>query len=174
MNNLPPLPDNLRASNGWLTEALFWDRMVIKTEETRKYKPRFTLNHDKDGYINARKSFVELGDPTGYKWAMEYLGDWMHYLALCKCKWFKEALVGWQEELRIKVQSEALDVIRKVAASDDKQAAVAARYLAEYGWEKKPSTRGRPSKAELQGELKKAVEVLSVEDEDAKRIGLVK
>lgn len=147
---------------------------MMRPTEQRVIDPVFCLYDDKPGLINARKSFVHLGDPTGYKWAMTYLGDWAHWKQLEKCKWFKEALDVWREELKIKVQSEAIDIIKAVSESDDKQALVAARYLAEYGWDKKGPGRGRPSKAEVQGELKKAAEAATDEDADLKRIGLVK
>ncbi len=175
MKQLPRLsPPYKSPNNAWYTAALFWDMVITRTLEQRMIQPVFTLHEDKEGYVNCRKTFVELGDPTGYKWAMKYLGDWAHWKELVKAKWFAKALEEWREELRIKIQSEALDVIRAVSITDDKQALVAAKYLAEYGWVKAGTGRGRPSKAEVQGELKKAVEAISVEDEDAKRIGLVK
>lgn len=173
--NLPKIsPPYKSNSNQWYTKALFWDLVVVLREVDRTIHPVFTLHDDKEGYINARKAFVELDDPTGYKWAMKYLGDWSHWLALEKCKWFRDALAIWREELRMKQKAEAIESIRVIAASDDKQALVAARYIAEQGWEKRPSTRGRPSKEELAGELKRNVDILAEEEEDAKRIGLVK
>jgi hypothetical protein len=161
-------------TNSWYTAALFWELAIERDIASRVIDPVFSLHDDKPGLINARKSFVYLGDPSGYKWAMQHLGDWAHFKALEKCKWFREALEVWREELRSKIQSEAIDIIKAVAESDDKQALVAARYLAEYGWQKGPTTRGRPSKAEVTGALKQAVEMASDEDADLKRIGLVK
>lgn len=160
-------------TNQWYTLALFWDKVIDTPIERRTIKPIFTLHDDKEGYICARKTFVELGDPSGYKWAIKYLGDYQHWKALEKCKWFQAALAEWRHELMIKEQSEALDTIREISKRDgDKQQLPAARYLAEFGRDK--SGRGRPSKAEITGELKRSVELLSVEDEDLKRIGLVK
>jgi hypothetical protein len=157
----------------WYTKSLFWE-----TEEDaigrRPVAAVFSLHQDKPGLINARRTFVELGDPTGYKWAQKYLGDWQHWKALEKAKWFQAALIIWREELAAKVQAEALDTVREISKREgDKQALPAARFLATRGWEK-GATRGRPSKAEVTGELKRQAEAASIEDEDLKRIGLVK
>jgi len=142
-------------------------------KELRLIQPVFTLHDDKKGLINARKTFVELGDPTGYKWAMKYLGDYNHWKELMKAKWFKEAHAKWLEELHIKNQAEAIDVIREIAKDENnKQSLQAARYLAERGWEK--SVRGRPSKVEIQGHIVEATRVATAEDDDMRRIGLVK
>jgi hypothetical protein len=150
---------------------LFWERWRNCDKDHQYCDPVFTLYEDRPGLINARKTFIELEDPTGYQWAIKYLGDWSHWLKLMKAPWFREAYETWLDELSIKLKSEAIQKIRAIAEKEgDKQALPAARYLADETWNKSP--RGRPSKAQLQGELKKEVERLSIEDEDAKRIGL--
>lgn len=166
-----PFKDDL---GRWFTGGLFWERWVLQPDATKVIAPVFTISVDKPGLINARKTFVELDDPTGYQWCMKYLGDWAHWKRLEKERWFQEALAEWRDELRIKHQSEAIQMIKAAQESGDKNALVAAKYLAEYGWEKRGSGRGRPSKAEVQGELKRQAESVSAEDEDIKRIGLVK
>lgn len=159
--------------NNWLTRTLF-DVVPGNHGEPEYYEPIFTLYDDKEGLVNVRKTFVELGDPTGYKWAMAYLDSWEHWRILEKCSWFRKALETWRDELAAKVQAEALDIIREIAQRQgDKQSLPAARFLAQRAWEK-GSVRGRPSKAELTGELKRAAQAISEEDEDLKRIGLVK
>lgn len=159
-------------NNVWYTEALFWDRVVEKPVESRQsFKPPFTLNDAKAGYVCARTTFVDFMDPTGYKWAMTYLGDYAHWKKLIKCKWFLEAYEDWMEEMRMKLRSESLNTIRSIASEGQPaQALVAAKYLAGFEWEK--PGRGRPSKSEVQGELKRAAALLSEEDKDAERIGL--
>lgn len=134
-------------------------------------KPIFTLHIERPGYICIRNTFVELGDPTGYKWAIKYLGDYEHWKTLMKCKWFQEAYEVWINELETKVRSDALEIIQKIAQEGlPTQSLVAAKYLASFEWKK--GERGRPSKSELQGELKRAAQALTVEDDDANRIGL--
>lgn len=157
------------------TSALFFDMAKFDPKDKWTILPVFTLFEDKPGYINARKTFVELNDPTGYQWAIEYLGDYSHWELLMKTKWFSDAVQKWREELKIKQRAEAIQKIVAISQDpSDKQALTAAKYIAEQGWNKDVSNRGRPSKAEVNGALKRAVEQATVEDEDMQRIGLVK
>lgn len=152
----------------WYTGALFHEEAQGTTAD---FEPLFSLTVERPNRICARKTFVSLGDPTGYKWAMMYLGDYEHWKVLLKCRWFRAAYEEWLNELKVKIRSEALDTIRLIASEGlPAQSLVAAKYLASFEWEK--ASRGRPSKAELQGELKRAAEVLKVEDDDMERIGL--
>lgn len=161
-------------NNIWYTQQLFYETWVLINPNQRTIEPVFTLyDADKPGYICFRTTFVELNDPTGYQWAMKYLGDWEHWEKLVKCKWFQEALTKARDEIYIKNRSEALNVIRDIAlAGDVKSRLPAARYLAELESNLNKNSAGRPSKAAIEGELKNAVKALSVEDEDAERIGL--
>lgn len=167
-------PPYKTANNRWWTTGLFWDRVRNTYTEDRSddFDPIFTLYHDHPKYINARKTFVELGDPSGYKWAMQYLGDYDHWRALMKCEWFREAYEEWMEEVNAKLASEGLDAVRRVARSEnDSQALAAGKWLASKEWDKKQ--RGRPSKAEVAAATKQEVKKRTVEDEDLARIGLV-
>lgn len=165
-------PPYRTAANLWFKEALFYERVNNMPIDMREsWPPPFSFNMDRPNCINVRKTFVELGDPTGYKWAIKYLGDYDHWKALMKSKWFVEAYENWLNELKVKIRSEALDTIRLIAKEGQPaQALVASKYLASFEWEK--GTRGRPSKAEVQGELKRATALLAIENDDAERIGL--
>jgi hypothetical protein len=168
---MKPKPPFKTENNVWYTQALFWEHVINKPIDQRLFEPVFSLYDDKPGLINCRKTFVELGDPTGYKWAIRYLGDYEHWKRLVKCSWFQEAYDVWMNELKMKLQSEALDTIRDISQGENPaQALVASKYLASFEWEKKG--RGRPSKEEVQGELKHAARVLSEEDKDFERIQL--
>lgn len=164
-----------KGPNGhWMTEALFYEKAIERVASLRKYDPVFTLNVDKPGLINSRKTFVEIGDPTGYQWAIKYLGDWAHWLRLQECAWFTDAVAVWKAELKEKLRAEAVQKIQNIMASSDSEAQViaAAKFLAQGEYEEGSKKRGRPSKAEVQGELKKAVREASIEDDDFNRIGL--
>jgi hypothetical protein len=161
-------------NNLWYTAALFWDRVVDLPLSSRSIDPIFTLTEDKEGYINARKTFVALNDPTGYKWAMKYLGDYNHWHQLMKCKWFKEAYEDWMSELNAKMSDGALDSIQAIAKESDNEALrfQAAKYLLEKPWDKRKGA-GRPSKQEIDANLKQETRRKSEEDNDLARIGLV-
>jgi hypothetical protein len=136
------------------------------------YDPVFSLHTDQPGLINCRKTFLSLRDPTGYLWAVKYLGSWEHWEYLMRSSWFEEAYNGWVRELKTVLKMEALQKIDEIARSGSVQAFPAAKYLASAEWEKAVRTRGAPSKEELQGELRNAVKELTVLEEDAQRMGL--
>jgi len=165
-----------KSSQGqWYKRALFQDIVSeLAIEDRAAIAPIFTLHEERPGFICARKTFVEERDPTGRAWALKYLGDWNHWLALMKCKWFVEAYESWLEELETVLKFEALEKIREIAAGDSSQALAAAKYLANAEYNRQPSARGRPSKEELAGAIKRSVQEAAVEDEDLARIGGLK
>lgn len=155
------------------TQALFWEAALVNPKERWVIDPVFTLDMDKPGYISARRTFVECMDPTGYKWAMQYLGDYRHWLRLLKCPWFVEALETWKHEIQSVLRSRAIARIIEIAGEEGPQALNAAKYVAEEAWEKPAQRRaGRPSKAEMDAEMKRAVKEAESLDADIERIGL--
>lgn len=159
------------ANGGWMTEALFYDFSSLKASGKVVYEPVFSLHEDRPGLVNCRKTFVDLRDPTGYKWAMTYLGDWNHWLRLMRCHWFQEAYEIWIAELNMLLKSEAVAKVREIMLSENpSQSLAAAKFMATKEYDR--ATRGRPSKEEVKGELRKAAEAISIEDEDLARIGL--
>lgn len=155
----------------WLTEALFYERVFDRAKDRLICEPKFSLYDNRPGLINCRTTFVDLRDPTGRKWALTYLGDWNHWLRLMKCPWFREAYDTWIAELNLQLKSEAIQVALEIMKGENgAQALAAAKFIAGEEWEK--HTRGRPSKAEREGALKRATQVIEQEDEDLKRIGL--
>lgn len=166
MNIEPPYRSK---TGGWYTQALFLE--VWKTPEEERPLPAVFSFHGREGYIDARKTFIELRDPTGYLWSQKYLKSWHHFSLLLKCKWFEPEYVSWVEELKIILKQESIQKITEIASSDSPQALPAAKYIASADWEKATTGRGRPSKSEVQGELAKAVKQLSNEQSDLERIG---
>ena len=111
-----------------------------------------------------RKRYVEIGDPTGYDAAMELLGDWEHWLLLCKAPGFAAALAEWNAELEQKMKSSAIKQLVKQSRLPTGTAA--AKWLAEQGG--KPR-RGKPQEADDDGK-----EAKGKVNDDAKRLGLVR
>ena len=161
-------------NNRWLTASLFLEPSRVLHENQRSCEPVFTLYDDhKPDLVCFRTSFVKLGDPTGYKWAMLYLGDWAHWQRLQAFSWFREALDVAVRELYTKLRSEGVDKIREIATSPDSKSALpAARYLAELESNLQKQTKGRPTNAQISAELKNATKLVEAEDEDMERIGL--
>lgn len=139
-------------SNSLLGGSLFYERYIEMVNPANK--PLFSLFTDRvfEGrpLINCQKTFVELDDPTGYKWATTYLESWEHWQVLIRSKWFQNAVSIWQDELATKQQMEAIARIRELASEgSDSKSLNAAKYIAERGWEKNTS-RGRPPKTKIQ------------------------
>lgn len=152
----------------YLTSQLFFERWSELKPTDQVYEPVFTLN-GKEGYIDARTTFVSMEDPTGYKWAVKYLGSWKHFEKLLATSWFPVHFEDWVREVRVKLRSDAIAKIKQIAGSAAPTANAAAKYLANGDYDSK---RGRPSAAEMKGELKRQAALLRQEDEDADRIGL--
>lgn len=152
--------------------ALFHEPSLTVKSTLKPIKPVFCLQHSKNGLISARDTFVAMGDLTGYKWAVEYLGEWNHFEVLMRTKWFSQAYDIWCKELKMKMKSEAVDKIREISLGDGAQALGAAKYLADLSMDKSVKGRGRPSKEEVSGALKQAVQAVEAESADMARIGL--
>jgi hypothetical protein len=111
--------------------------------------PYYTLKEfDHAGYPSMHKLFIEIGDPTGYKAAMELLGSWKHWQVLEKSPLVGPYIKKWKEELEIKLRAEGIQQMVNFSHSEKGQQA--AKWLAEGGW--KPPQRGRPSKESIERE----------------------
>lgn len=119
-----------------------------------------------------RKKFLECQDPVGYKFAEKHLGGYEFLEKLLKTNWFKPHWTTWQEQLRAEIKSKALERIQEIAVEGSAQSLNAAKYLAngEYIDGIKTPGRGRPTKEEVSGELKRQVKALDVKQEDYSRM----
>jgi hypothetical protein len=98
----------------------------------------------------ARALYVDCNDPTGYQFANLYLGGYKHWLALKESQALAHHILQWEDELEVKLRSEAL--VRIHTHSKGKDGYQASKYLAEAGWSKQGV--GRPSKAQIEKEAK--------------------
>lgn len=154
-------------NNCWLTQSLFWDVWVSLSPGNRHCDPVFTFDSDRPNLINFKRTFVDLGDPTGYEWAIKYLESYDHLLYLLKRDWFVRVFEEALEELHMKTRAAALRKIKDIAdnSPNEAQSLAASKYLAEKAWDK--GKVGRPAKTT--GELRKEVDVF---ESDAARLGL--
>ena len=172
------MANKYRLNGTYLTQSLFIEQRLKELPTQRQDIPVvFSLYGGYPDLVDCTTTFLALDDPTGYLWVKQYLdGDFDHWDALLKASWFRQALDRWQRELKTKMQFKALKQIRAIAKinSPAPQAILLAanKYLAEAGWEKKASDRGRPSKEELRGELKHMADQASVREDDIQRMGL--
>jgi len=135
----------------------------------------FSLHDDIEGLINARRTFVELEDPTGHDWAKRYLGgSYEHWTKLIECRWFRQAYDEWMLELNARIKARSLKEIRALSESPDAPDPVrlaALKYL--HGGESPTKRRvGRPTTDEVQGEIRRQVRESKDVQDDMERIGL--
>jgi hypothetical protein len=159
--------DSLKDAQGrFRTQSLF-----IETPH-ESYPAYFTIkkyDFEKGGktYISMYRKYMEYADPTEYNFAQMVLGSWDHWLAMQRNAKFREHLVGWREELRIKIESARYHEMVKAAKQGK---TTASEWLAKrYGEGVK---RGRPSKAEKAAHLKRIEQDSEEVKEDVARLGL--
>lgn len=167
------------ANNGhYFTQQLFHERTIGFSDKERTIQPMFTLHKEVEGLICFGKEYVATLDPSGYKVTQTLLnGDYKHWTTLMGCSWFKEAKEEWDKEIEARLFAEGMDAVRSIKNDDEVPASVrlqAARMLVQKGYKEKVPNRGRPSKEEVQGELKRAVQEVNEVDKDLERIKLVK
>lgn len=130
-----------RADNGVrLLKMLFFEQTGAE-----KSTVVYTLkDNDYMGYPSLYRLYMEMDDPTEWRFAREYLDGWEHWKMLCECSWFAPIVARWREEMELKLKGLALINIQAIAEGDSKSSFAANRLLLEGGWkEKTQSTRGK-------------------------------
>lgn len=105
-------------------------------------------------YPSAKRLYLELEDPTEYEFATTYFLGWNHWQRICANKNVAEHINLWREELEVKLRSRAVKMNIAAAKNGNYQAA---KWLADRGWLNRAA--GRPSKAEVNKELKIAAAI---------------
>lgn len=158
-----------RNSNGVrLLRGLFWEL----TEGDKSSCLYTTKDNDYLGYISLKRVYLEMADPTEYRFANEYLENYEHWEMLTNCSFFKPYVDQWRKELELKLKSEALlRVMEDARDENSKTKFTANKFILEKGWEPNTGTkRGRPTKNEIK---QAAMEQLSERDrlnEDFERL----
>lgn len=154
-------------NNNFNTQSLFWEY------HTNKGKAVFTLKDDDyivEGkvYYSLKKLFLQCTDPTGYEFATEILGSWKLYQRLLNNKLLTAHFLDWQEELEVKIRSQSLRSLIKVAKNDGAKGVTAAKYVTDKAWDK---THVRTKEAK-QKRAKQDAALTNEVEEDLKRLGL--
>lgn len=144
--NIPYTKDQLLDTSGRpLTQSLF-----LEFGYNTQYAIFTTNDEDKiyDGkvYTSLKRLYLEIGDPTEYKFAKTCLLGWRHWKRLCENKIFKPFVTEWRDELEVMIRSEGILNILEQSESNYQ----AAKWMSDRGWDKRSA--GRPSKAEADRE----------------------
>lgn len=169
----PDAFDSFKDAQGrYRTQSLFIEY------PNESYPAFFTLKkydviRDGKTYLSLYLKYMDIADPTEYQVAIRLFGSWDHWNALGKAKWFTDELIGWREELKVRLESDRYFEMKKNVREDGPASIQATKWLAERYGEKETAKRGRPSNAEKKAHLKRVANQTSELDEDAKRIGIV-
>jgi hypothetical protein len=153
------------------TKGLFFEMTLPESRSSAMYTLK-DWDHEVDGktYKSLYRLYMEMNDPTEWKFATNCLDGWGHWELLCECNWFRPLVERWRKELELRMKSQALSRIMSEAKTGSREAFTANKYLLEKGWEPKDAKRGRPSKEEIRREAKAALDINSRIDEDFNRL----
>jgi hypothetical protein len=155
--------------NRFRTQSLFVE--THRGQESEGLKPVFTLqDEDKEGYPSLKKIYLDITDPTEYEFAIYAFSSWQHWQKLTNLAWFLEYLDTWRDELEVKIRSQAVSKMVRIAASPANQALQANKFLVDKGWVSKSATRGRPSNEEKKRIARQDAEVKTQVEEDYQRV----
>ena len=158
------------------TQSLFWE--LSHGVDTIKYPPVFSIKDydiERDGvkYPSLKRIYMSYDHLPGYEYefAIDTLGSWDHWCKLANdtIPDIKDTIKAWRDELDIKHQALGMKALIHASKDNDAKAVNAAKYLVEKGY---ISKRGRPSKAEIEGEVKRSARSKKELNDDLERIGL--
>lgn len=121
-------------------------------------------------FPSLKKLYLEHGDPVEYSFARKYLYDWPHWQRLCNNAIVGRHIETWRAELALSLQADGIASLINLAVEKDSYQA--SKWLADRGWETKE--RGRPSKEEIEGELKRRADEKSEFSDDFQLLRLHK
>ena len=168
MLEYPEHGEHLKDAFGrYRTQSLFHEFFGTKQPQ----QPLWTLKEScSKGLPSLRLLYLEVADPTEYLFAQRAFGSWKHWLKVKKNKLIYQFIQEWELELEVKLRSHGLRQIIEESESG-KAKFNAAKYLSKGEW-KNLSGRGRPSKEEVERELKVQTRLADSLDDDAERLGL--
>jgi hypothetical protein len=130
---------NRNASGKHFTKALFFE--MATTEGTAVYTLK---DHDHGAFRSLYLLYLDVSDPTEYRFARQHLDGWRHWQVLQECTWLKPYIERWRAELAVKIQSESIQKIREIASATGRDALSACKTLLELS--NKRARVGRPNK----------------------------
>lgn len=165
-------------SNGVrLLKGLFFE----KTLQENRHLAVYTLKHEdhtveETTYPSLYRLYMECEDPTEWSFATAHLDGWQHWKQLCECNWFKPIIEEWREELSLKIASKLVKNMISISKTNSREAASANKYLLDKGYfktgDKSTNKVGRPSKEQINKEIKRQAQKDQDLEADLKRLNL--
>lgn len=151
-----PLTQSLFLELGYRDEAIY----TLKDQDY-EYKGR--------KLPSIRRIYLDMADPTEYSFAVANFLSWDHWNRICANKQIAAHINEWREELEVKLRSNAVRMNIAAAQAGNYQAA---KWVADRGWTTRAA--GRPSKAEVEKNLKIQSEIANEYGADVIRLNAVK
>ena len=152
------------------TQSLFWEYRI--NDAPPDYAPLFTLkDREHHGLPSLKKIYMSYEHIPGqeYEFAIDVFNSWDQWQAICNNKLLAKEINKWKNEYDVRLRAKAMKTLIRNALEDGAKGVASAKYLAEGAWIGK---RGRPSKEEVQRELKLQASLAKEFNHDIERIGL--
>lgn len=107
--------------------GLFYET-VLADKTTVSYTLK---DEDHMGFPSLKRLYLEMADPTEYKFAQAYMEHYAHWKRLTECTWFQEYILAWRDELTTKLRNRYISQIEAIASQGGREAFAANRYLLE-------------------------------------------
>lgn len=95
-------------------------------------------------------------DPTEYYYATDTFGSWQAWEAFVSKN--RDTVESWRREMEAKIKSMCLAQIIDKTRDDTRDSLQAAKFLLDAPWISTESKRGRPSKVDIENEMKTIIE----------------
>ena len=155
------------------TQSLFWEMRDPSMAPIWCMKDYDLVKGDKT-YPSLKNLYMSWDHVPGfeYEFAMATLGSWDHWLKLCNdtTPQIKDMIQGWRDELDIKLKAVGIKAIIASSSDNDAKGLQASKYLVEKGYAVKKA--GRPSREDVERELKTDARAAKEQQADLERIGL--
>jgi|14_taG_2_1085336.scaffolds.fasta_scaffold00147_14 hypothetical protein len=157
-------------TGNFYTQALFLELCYSSPANAIYTLKDEDYEHNGKTYKSIKRLYLEIADPTEYAFATQCFAGWSHWKRLCeKTTNLHSHIAEWRDELEVKMRSEGVRGVVEEAVTGGKGALQASKWLADKGWTDKRSA-GRPSKKEVEGELKQQAGIKSALDKDLERV----
>ena len=123
-------------------------------------------------YPSLKRLYLDVADPTEYRFANLYLAGWDHWQRMVANKAIQSHVERWRFELEVKLRSEGVMAVRRHSKSHHPSAWQASKWLADKGWDQRGA--GRPTKDEVEHNKKVVEDIHRDFMEDANRLVAIK
>lgn len=167
--------EQLKTSNGITrTKSLFY--------ELSYHDPEYAIftTKEKDIKVNGRTmvSLQQLyiamvpNDPTEYEFAQAVFGSWDVWEKIKKAPQLSVFIKKWQNEVEVKVKSQAIQAIAMEMKEGGRSSFSAAKLLLEKGWLDKDNASQAKKKLQQKEQHDQDKQALALLSEDADRLGI--